>query len=143
MSSLACSGKSTSQIRQNNNFRYGIYTYNHDIRLIYINAFIICNMENRDGGFSFNRKDNDKILLKSYQHLYKEKIFHDILLISTDFIPIKAHKTVLFAGSNFFKTLFNKELDQASNSVLYLNKFFWFKPDFGFYLSWGSECVWG
>ena len=77
-------------------------------------------MENRDGGFSFNRKDNDKILLKSYQHLYKEKTFHDILLISTDFIPIKAHKTVLCAGSNFFKTLFNIELDQASNSVLYL-----------------------
>merc|ERR1712189_13842 len=56
------------------------------------------------------------------QHLYKEKTFHDILLISTDFIPIKAHKTVLFAGSNFFKTLFNIELDQASNSVLYLKE---------------------
>ena len=77
-------------------------------------------MEKGDGGFSFNRKEHDKMLLKSYQHLYKEKIFHDILLISTDFIPIKAHKTVLFAGSNFFKTLFNIELDQASNSVLYL-----------------------
>ena len=77
-------------------------------------------MENRDGGFSFNRKDNDKILLKSYQHLYKEKTFHDILLISTDFIPIKAHKTVLFAASNFFKTLFNIKSYQAMNSMLYL-----------------------
>ena len=75
-------------------------------------------MEN--GGFSFKRKEHDRIILKSYEHLYKEKAFHDVTLISTDFIPMKAHKTVHFAANNFFKTLFNIELNQASNSVLYL-----------------------
>ena len=75
-------------------------------------------MEN--GGFSFKRKEHDRIILKSYEHLYKEKAFHDVTLISTDFIPMKAHKTVHFAASNFFKTLFNIEFDQSSNSVLYL-----------------------
>ena len=83
-----------------------------------LSFIIIYNMEN--GGFSFKRKEHDRIILKSYEHLYKEKAFHDVTLISTDFIPMKAHKTVLFAGSNFFKTLFNIELNKASNSVLYL-----------------------
>ena len=55
----------------------------------------------------------------SFEKLRKEKDFFDVTLVSEDLVQLQAHKIVLSACSDFFKTIL--KANNHSNLLLYLN----------------------
>ena len=77
----------------------------------------------------FNLKWNDfeSNASKSFSLFRNESYLHDVTLFSDDFKQIPAHKLVLSACSDYFKTIFKETsnqfqtLDQLLYSTLYAN----------------------
>ena len=72
-------------------------------------------------GEKFNLTWNDfqSNITKSFRSLREETSLFDVTLISSDNKPVAAHKVVLSACSEFFKTIFQRNV--STNMSLYLN----------------------
>ena len=72
-------------------------------------------------GEKFNLTWNDfqSNITKSFKSLREETSLFDVTLISSDHKPVPAHKVVLSACSEFFKTIFHKNV--STNMSLYLD----------------------
>ena len=69
--------------------------------------------------FSLKWKDFQSSVSQSFSVLRKEADFYDVTLVSDDHIQISAHKLVLSASSQFFKSILRK--NPHSHPLLYLS----------------------
>ena len=69
--------------------------------------------------FNLTWNDFQSNITKSFKSLREESDLFDVTLISSDHRSVPAHKVVLSACSEFFKTIFNK--NNSANMSLYLD----------------------
>ena len=72
-----------------------------------------------DDGFRFTSNGFKDQLLKDRKELLEEMLFTDVILVSDDFVPIEAHKTILSSASPVFKKLLLMD-NNFSKPFLYL-----------------------
>ena len=70
-----------------------------------------------DNRYVIGRKTFSSHLLEMSKELFKEELFTDVTLVSDDMLPVKAHRTVLYAASPVFKQLLTM---QQGNPLLYV-----------------------
>ena len=69
--------------------------------------------------FSLKWNDFQSVVSKSFSALRKDEDFYDVTLVSEDHTQISAHKLVLSASSQFFKSILRK--NSHSHPLLYLS----------------------
>ena len=69
--------------------------------------------------FSLKWNDFQSVVSQSFSALRKEEDFYDVTLVSEDHTQIPAHKLVLSASSQFFKSILRK--NSHSHPLLYLS----------------------
>merc|ERR1711881_784150 len=75
-----------------------------------------CNMSEK---FSLKWNDFQSVVSQSFSVLRQEEDFYDVTLVSDDHTQISAHKLVLSASSQFFKSILRK--NSHSHPLLYLS----------------------
>ena len=69
--------------------------------------------------FNLQWSDFQENILSSISNLRQDTLLQDVTLVGNDLIQVQAHKFVLSACSNLFKTIFRNNTSQ--NLVLYLD----------------------
>ena len=77
------------------------------------------NLKNNMEKFSLKWNDFQTSASQAFQLLRKEEDFFDVTLVSDDEVHLSAHKLVLSASSNFFKSILKKSSN--SNPLIFMN----------------------